>query len=153
MRVVTRPWLDESTDHRLRTTLLVLNSKTRIQSCRLEADFLNLLNPGPLRPGYEIFLKLLDVTRRAFSNYFHDCIRTVAHITQNLMARRGALRKEAITHSLHVTAYQKLPRHLGYMHLKTLPELPRFRVNVSRTSLVSANLTVRVIVSPLIEPE
>jgi hypothetical protein len=53
------------------------------------------------------------------------------------MSRRRALREEAITNSLHLAPYQKLPRdfrhfHLPdmstYLHLKTLPKLPRFNV-------------------------
>jgi hypothetical protein len=71
-----------------------------------------VFDPRPLRASYEIFLKLLDVVSRAFSNGFDHSIRTIADVSQNLVPRCGALREKAITNALHVTPDEKLPRHL-----------------------------------------
>ena len=88
-------------------------SEIRIESGRLDADFLKVIDPGPLRSGYQIFLKFLNVIWGTFGEYFHFSIRKVTHVTINLMARGGALSEEAITHSLHLARDEKLPRRFG----------------------------------------
>jgi hypothetical protein len=69
-----------------------------------------------LRAGDKVFLKLLYSARQSFGNYFDASVRTISHLTQHLMSRRGALREEAITNSLHLAPYQKLPRHFRHRY-------------------------------------
>jgi hypothetical protein len=57
----------------------------------------------PLRPGHEVVLESLNTVRRSFSQRFDRSIRTIAHVTYNLMPRRRSLRKEEITYPLHFT--------------------------------------------------
>jgi hypothetical protein len=56
-------------------------------------------------------LESFNAARRSFRKRFHSPVGTVAHITHNLMPRRRALRKEAISDSLHVAFDQKLSRY------------------------------------------
>src|SRR6476646_2494725 len=87
--------------------LLSLDSKCRIRPCRLQADLLQLIHYLPLRSGRKIVFESLDATRRSFSKRLDASIRTVAHVTDNLMTRGRALGKETITNSLHFTSHQK----------------------------------------------
>jgi len=92
-------------------------------------------------------LELFNITWRTFSQSLDCAVRTVAHVTNNLMSRGCALRKETITHPLHFTSNQKLSR---YLHLKSSPSFPFSNVNVSASA--SSNFNVSVIVLPWIEP-
>src|SRR5215467_4364316 len=91
--------------------LLSLDSKCRILPCRLQVYLFHLIDYGPLRPRRQIVFESLNARRRSFGKRFHTAIRTVAHVTYNLVPRRRALREETITDSLHFTTYQKLSRY------------------------------------------
>src|SRR6185369_1321856 len=86
--------------------LLSFDSKCRIRPCRLQVNLLQLIHYRPLRPRRKIVFERLDAS-----------IRTVAHVTDNLMTRRRALRKETITNSLHFTSNQKLSRYSQHVPL------------------------------------
>jgi len=98
-----------------------------------------------------------DATLRSFGQRFNSSISTVPHVTDNLMTRRRALRKEPITDSLHFTADQKLSRysHNGfpcpYLHFTKRAVLPFSSSNVSVSS-ESATFKVNFIALPLISP-
>jgi hypothetical protein len=94
----------------------VLYPERGVQSGRIKADFLNLRDPRPLRTGNKVFLKLLYLNLSSFSDYLDASIRTVTYVPHHLMTRRGSLREEAIPNALHVTRYQKLPRHFRHCH-------------------------------------
>src|SRR6185369_13173762 len=81
--------------------LLSFDSKCRIRPCRLQVDLLQLIHYRPLRSRREIVFESFDTTRWSFSKRLDASIRTVAHVTDNLMARGRSLRKETITNSLH----------------------------------------------------
>src|SRR6185436_13710533 len=93
------------------STLLSLDAKCRIRPCRLQVYLFHLINYRPLRPRCEIVFKRLDTTRRPFGQCLDAAVLTVAHVTDNLMPRRRALRKEPIPDSLYFTADQKLSRY------------------------------------------
>lgn len=69
-------------------------------------DLFELVHHRPLRSGSEILFESFDAARRSFHERFDRTIRTVAHVTNNLMSRRGALREETIAHSLNLASYQ-----------------------------------------------
>src|SRR5687768_9598942 len=87
---------------------LSLNSKRGISSSWLKRNFFNLIDYSPLRPGRKIVFESFNAVRRTFNKCFYTSIRTVAHITHNLVSRCRTLRKETIPDALHFTAYQKL---------------------------------------------
>ena len=67
------------------------------------------------RAGGQLMLESFDMLRRTFDQHFHATVIKVLHITSNLVTRGGALRKEAVTHSLHFATHKKLPsnwRHI-----------------------------------------
>jgi hypothetical protein len=49
--------------------------------------------------------KLFDTVGRTFSKRFNSSVRAIADVANDLMSRRSSLSKEAITHSLHISAY------------------------------------------------
>jgi hypothetical protein len=53
----------------------------------------------------------LHIVSRAFCQRFNRTVGTVSHVTNYLMSRGRALRKESISNALYVTTDQKLPRH------------------------------------------
>ena len=117
-----------------------------------------MIHYRPLRPRREVVLESLNATRRSFSKRLDASIRTVAHVTDNLMTRRRSLGKETITNSLHFTSNQKLSRYSQnhppgcYLHFTNLPGLPFSSVNVSASS-ASPTFKLNVILLPLISPE
>jgi hypothetical protein len=58
-----------------------------------------------------------NITRWSFGPRFNTSVRTVAHVPNNLMPRRCALRKETITDSLHFAFDQKLSRYSQHKFL------------------------------------
>ena len=56
--------------------------------------------------------------RRTFSQNLDAAIIEVLHITDDLMPRGGALRKETITHALHLAAHEKLTRN--WRHIRQI---------------------------------
>src|SRR5215813_14845697 len=108
-------------------SLLSLDSKCRILPCRLQVYLFQLIDYGPLRPRRQIVFEGLNVRRRSFSKRFHRAVRTVAHVTHNLVPRRRALGEETITDSLHFTTDQKLSRYTQFSKLLfTLEQLAFF---------------------------
>src|ERR1700752_110830 len=109
------------------SSLLSLDSKCRIRPCRLQVYLFHLIDYRPLRPRREILFESFNTARRSLRPSFNTAIRTVAHVTHNLMPRRRSLRKETITYSLHVTFDQKLSRYsqTPFPSLLTLEQLPR----------------------------
>src|SRR6185503_21297069 len=90
---------------------LALNSECGIPTGRFEVDLFELIDDGPLRSGGEIVFECFDAVRRSFGQCFYRPVRTVAHITDDLMSRRSTLCKETITNALHFASYQKLSRN------------------------------------------
>src|SRR5688572_3897958 len=139
------------------SAFLSLDSKCRVRSCRLQVYLFHLIDYGPLRARYEIVLERLHTVRWSFGKRLDRAIRTVPHVTNNLMPCRCALRKETITDSLHFTSNQKLSRYSHdptpgfYLHLNKSPCLPFSSVNVSVSS-EPETFNVNVIVAPLISP-
>jgi hypothetical protein len=118
-----------------------------------------LIDYRPLRPCRQIVLERFNAVRRSFSKRFHASIRTVAHVANNLMPSGSALRKETVTHALHVASYQKLSRYsqlqppvAPYLHLNNSASLPFSSVKFSVSS-EPATFNVNDIVLPLIVPE
>jgi len=70
-----------------------------------------MIDHGPLRPRRQIVFERFNSMLRSFSKRFDATIRTVAHVTDNLMPRGRALREKTITNSLHFSAYEKLARY------------------------------------------
>ena len=70
-----------------------------------------MINYRPLRSRCEIVLERFNAVRRSFRKCLYAAVRTIAHVTDDLMSRRRALRKETITNSLHFASYQKLSRY------------------------------------------
>ena len=106
-----------------------------------------MIDYRPLRSRGEVMLESFNTPWRTLSESLNRAIRTVAHVTDNLMSRRCSLREETITNPLHFTSNKKLSR---YLHLKSSPSFPFSNVNVSASA--SSNFNVSVIVLPLIEP-
>ena len=63
-----------------------------------------MVHYSPLRPRREVVLEVLNITGRTFRQSFDCAIRTVTHVTNNLMSRGCSLRKETITYPLHFTS-------------------------------------------------
>ncbi len=63
------------------------------------------------RPRGQFVFERFDLWRGTFSQYFDAPVLKVLHITDDLVPRGGALRKEAITHALHLATDEKLPRN------------------------------------------
>ncbi len=116
-----------------------------------------MIDYRPLRPRHEIVLERFHTARRSFGKRLDGAIRTVPHVTNNLMPCRRALRKETITYSLHFTPNQKLSRYSHdptpgfYLHLNKSPCLPFSCVKVSFSS-EPVTFKINVIVAPLISP-
>ena len=97
-----------------------------------------------------------DATLGSFRQRFNGTVRTVAHVTNNLMTRRRALRKKSIPDSLHVTADQEFSRYSqttpnSYLHFINRASLPFSSSNVSVSS-ESPIFKINFIVLPLISP-
>src|ERR1700754_4669081 len=93
------------------SSLLSLDSKCRVRPCRLQVYLFHVIDYRPLRPGRQVMFESLNTARRSFGPRFNTSIRTVAHVSNYLMSRRRALRKETITDALHFTFDQKLSRY------------------------------------------
>lgn len=136
---------------------LSLDAKCRVSPCRLQVYLFHLIDYRPLWSRREIMLECFDAVRWSFRERFYASIRTVAHVANDLVSRGRALRKEAVTNSLHITSYQKFSRNFQhslprlYLHLNNSPGLPRSSVNVSVSS-TPETFNVNVIVLPLIVP-
>ena len=66
-------------------------------------------------------LKRFDALRRPFGQSFDAAVIQVLHITNHLMSRRRALRKEAKADSLHVAADDKSSRDFVCQFYDSLP--------------------------------
>lgn len=95
----------------LRTKLKVLSSrlsfdsKRRIKASWLQIYFFHVVHYRPLRPGREIVFESFNTTRRSLGKSLDRSVRAIAHVTDDLMFGRCALRKETIPNPLHVAAY------------------------------------------------
>ena len=63
------------------------------------------------RPGGQFVFERFDLWRGTFSQDLDAAVIKVLHITDDLMPSGGALRKETITHALHLAADEKLTRN------------------------------------------
>ena len=63
------------------------------------------------RARRKIMLERFDLRGRAFRERFHAPVGKILHISDNLVPRRRALRKETITNALNIAADQKSPRN------------------------------------------
>src|SRR5678815_4607776 len=91
--------------------LLPFNAKCRVRPCRLQIYLFHVIHYRPLRACRQVMLESLNTARRSLCPRLNTAIRTVAHVTYNLMPRRCALGKETIADSLHVAFNQKLSRY------------------------------------------
>jgi hypothetical protein len=67
-------------------------------------------------------LERFDMLRWPFRQYLNAAVIEVLYITDDLMSRGGALRKETITHALHLTSDKKLTcnwRHIRQIEFNT----------------------------------
>jgi hypothetical protein len=90
---------------------LSLDSKCRICPCRLQVYLFDLIDYRPLWTRRQIVFERFDAISRSFRKRFDTSVRTVTHVTDDLMARGCALRKETVTNPLHVASDQKLSRY------------------------------------------
>lgn len=118
-----------------------------------------MIDYGPLRPRRQILFESFNIVRRSFGPRFNRSVRTVAHVTDDLVPRRRTLCKETVTNSLHVAFDQKLSRYsqlqppvAPYLHLNNSASLPFSSVKFSVSS-EPATFNVNDIVLPLIVPE
>src|SRR5439155_20828828 len=104
-----------------------------------------------------------DVRRRAFGKRLYAAVIEVLHITDHLMPRGRALRKETIANALHVAADEKSASYHSELHkyssafrtqrhLKTRPPPPSVRLNVPSIPFRPANVTDSVIFLPSVQP-
>ena len=61
--------------------------------------------------GSQFVLERFDVWRRTFGQHLDSAVIQVPYITRDLVSRGGALRKETITHALHLATDEKLTRN------------------------------------------
>jgi hypothetical protein len=89
----------------------MFNSKSRVQSRSIEVKLFNMIHRRKARPGCQFVLERFDLGRGTFGQHLDAPVFEVLHITDDLVPRGGALRKETITHALHLTTDKKLTRN------------------------------------------
>ena len=63
------------------------------------------------RAGGQFVFERFDMWRGTFGQHLDSAVIQVLYITRDLVPRGGALRKETITHALHLSAEEKLARN------------------------------------------
>src|SRR5437667_7310419 len=102
-----------------------------------------MLNETEAWPGGQVVLEQFDVRRRAFGERLYAAVIEVLHITNHLMSRGRALRKETITDALDVAANDKSASYhrellklssdlRAQRHLKIRPSTPRVRLKAPK---------------------
>jgi hypothetical protein len=88
----------------------VFDPEGRVIPGRLDVDFFDLSDVTEAWAGRQVVLERFTILRWAFGQRLDPAVIEVLHITVHLMARRRALCKEAITHTLHVAADEESSR-------------------------------------------
>ena len=71
------------------------------------------------RPRNQLVLERLDALHRPFRERFDPTIVEISYEAHNLMTRRRALRKEAKTYPLHISANEESSRYfVGHFFVK-----------------------------------
>ena len=99
-------------------------------SGHFDVDFFDVLDRGEGRACHQIVFEGFDRFGRSFGQRFDTSVRKIAHVSQNLMARGGALREEAIAYALHFPANQKFSR--DFHHLPLLERYNRHSTQKTR---------------------
>ena len=74
-------------------------------------NLFHMLYRRKARPGGQVVLECFDTLRRPFSQSFNAAVVEILNKADNLMTRRGPLRKEAKAHPLHVASDEKSARY------------------------------------------
>jgi hypothetical protein len=79
---------------------------------RFDRDLFDLFDAGVLGAGGDVVFEAFDALGRAFGKDFDAAVRKVADVADDLMVRGHALREEAESNALHLTADEVVPRDL-----------------------------------------
>ena len=88
----------------------MLNSKRRIAPDGIQIEFFDVDDVTETWSRCEIVLERFDLLHRPFSQRLNPPVREILDVSNHLVTSGGALRKEAITHALHVTGDEEAAR-------------------------------------------
>jgi hypothetical protein len=89
----------------------MFDPKRRVRSRRIEVKLFNMIHGREARAGSQFVFERFDMGRRTFGQHLDSAVVQVLYITNDPVARGGALRKETITHALHLATDEKLTRN------------------------------------------
>ena len=89
----------------------MFDPERRVTSRRIKVKLFDMIHGREARAGSQFVFERFDMLRGTFGQHFDAAVIQVPYVTRDLVPRGGALRKETITHALHLATDEKLTRN------------------------------------------